>query len=264
MKPLHYQDKKFRKLLDALSFPPTEDGMLSKKAAKAWQTLDSLGEAAVPAMTDALGKTELPAGAVGTLVYMLAKQKSSATAATIAHQLSNPADSVRYEAIVALQGFSPDLLSAPEVRDAIVKACEDEKPDVGRVAKEICIAHGISGKGVPAWHEGTAGWESLAKAFIQFELRKDAPDYKTFRGKLRGCRNDECHGAWIRVAQEITASKPEEKMRAYLEALEFDPDPASVAWDWLNGHYDSRLRIISADAPRTIETVKEALKKLSL
>jgi hypothetical protein len=262
MKPLHYEDKKFRKLLDALSLPPAEDGTLPKKGAKAWRTLESLGESAVPAMTDALNKAELPAGTAGTLVYMLAKQKSRATAATIAQQLSNPGDSVRYEAIVALQGFSPDLLSAPEVQEAIVKACEDEKPDVCTVAKEICIAHGIGGKGVPAWHEGRWGWESLAKAFIQFELRKDSPDYTTFREKLRGCRNEECHGAWIRIAQEIAATKPKERMRAYLEALEFDPDPASVAWDWLNGRYDSRLKIISADAPRTIETVKEAIGRL--
>ena len=50
-------------------------------------------------------------------------------------------------------------------------------------------------------------------------------------------------------------------MRCYLEALYNDPDPNSVAWDWINGKNDKEINIMTASDPKSLETVKNLRKK---
>ena len=260
--PIQCDDNKFKRLIADLSIPPKNEDMQSKQAIKAWMKLESMSTNAVPAMMGCLNNTEVVPEVATTLIYMLAKFPNLEIAKAIAAQLSSPDANVRFEAITALQNFNADILNSDEVRKQVIKASSDDNANVSNIALEICRVQRYGEMEIPPWHAGTADWESLAKAFIKIELVNESPDYKTLKQKLAGFQKAECHGAWIRIAQEISDSQPKQKMLAYLEALKHDPDPDSVAWDWLNGSYNSSLNIISRGASRSLKTVNKAIAEL--
>src|SRR5450759_3980148 len=113
------------------------------------------------------------------------------------------------------------------------------------------------------WYAGAAGWTQLSKAFLQLELVKPDPDYRSLAEQIAAYPAEERHAVWVEVAQ--SASSRAARTRSYLEALHNDPDPASVAWGWLDGDFDLMDKvehvIDPADA-RTLATVEELRERL--
>ncbi|HEX7612957.1 MAG TPA: hypothetical protein VF371_09285, partial [Candidatus Limnocylindrales bacterium] len=113
------------------------------------------------------------------------------------------------------------------------------------------------------WYAGAAGWTQLSKAFVRLELVKPDPDYRSLADQIAAYPAEERHAVWVEVAQ--SASSRAARTRAYLEALHNDPDPASVAWGWLDGDFDLMDKvehvIDPADA-RTLATVEERRERL--
>src|SRR5450759_517569 len=113
------------------------------------------------------------------------------------------------------------------------------------------------------WYAGAAGWRQLSKAFLASELLKPDPDYRSLADQIAAYPAEERHAVWVEVAQ--SASSRAARTRAYLEALHNDPDPASVAWGWLDGDFDLMDKvehvIDPADA-RTLATVEECRERL--
>ena len=122
-----------------------------------------------------------------------------------------------------------------------------------------------AGSGSPstdvAWHQGAEGWQPLSQAFIDRELGKPDPDYRSLADKLAPYSPAERHAGWIGIAQFAPSRMA--RTRAYIEALHNDPDPTSVAWSWLDGDFDLMERVehvLSPDDEHTPTTV-EALRK---
>ena len=113
------------------------------------------------------------------------------------------------------------------------------------------------------WYAGAAGWTQLSMAFLRSELVKPDPDYRSLAEQIAAYPAEERHAVWVEVAQ--SASSRAARTRAYLEALHNDPDPASVAWGWLDGDFDLMDKvehvIDPADA-RTLATVEECRERL--
>jgi hypothetical protein len=113
------------------------------------------------------------------------------------------------------------------------------------------------------WYAGAAGWTQLSMAFLRSELVKPDPDYRSLADQIASYPAEERHAVWVEVAQ--SASSRAARTRAYLEALHNDPDPASVAWGWLDGDFDLMDKvehvIDPADA-RTLATVEECRERL--
>jgi hypothetical protein len=112
----------------------------------------------------------------------------------------------------------------------------------------------------PAWYEGVSGWQPISRTFIERELGKPNPDYRSLADRLAGYSVAERHAGWIGVAQSAPLRMA--RTRAYVEALHNDPDPTSVAWGWLDGDFDLMERVehvLRPDDPHTPETV-EALR----
>src|SRR5450759_1047867 len=113
------------------------------------------------------------------------------------------------------------------------------------------------------WYAGAAGWTQLSMAFLRSELVKPDPDYRSLADQIAAYPAEERHAVWVEVAQ--SASSRAARTRAYLEALHNDPDPASVAWGWLDGDFDLMDKvehvIDPADA-RTLATVEECRERL--
>ena len=113
------------------------------------------------------------------------------------------------------------------------------------------------------WYAGAAGWTQLSKAFLRLELVKPDPDYRSLADQIAAYPAEERHAVWVEVAQ--SASSRAARTRSYLEALHNDPDPASVAWGWLDGDFDLMDKvehvIDPADA-RTLATVEELRERL--
>ena len=113
------------------------------------------------------------------------------------------------------------------------------------------------------WYAGAVGWTQLSKAFLRLELVKPDPDYRSLAEQIAAYPAEERHAVWVEVAQ--SASSRAARTRSYLEALHNDPDPASVAWGWLDGDFDLMDKvehvIDPADA-RTLATVEELRERL--
>ena len=110
------------------------------------------------------------------------------------------------------------------------------------------------------WYEGAVGWLSLSRAFIDRELVKPDPDYRSFADRLAPYSPAERHAGWIGIAQSAPSRMG--RTRAYIEALHNDPDPTSVAWSWLDGDFDLMERVehvLSPDDEHTPAAV-EALR----
>jgi hypothetical protein len=106
------------------------------------------------------------------------------------------------------------------------------------------------------WYAGSAGWDQLSKAFGRLELVKTDPDYRSLAERIEVFPAAERHAVWISVAQ--SSSSRAACTRAYLEALHNDPDPASVAWGWLDGDFDLMDKVehvIGPDDERNLATV---------
>lgn len=106
------------------------------------------------------------------------------------------------------------------------------------------------------WYAGSAGWDQLSKAFGRLELDKADPDYRSLAERIEVFPAAERHAVWISVAQ--SAPSRAACTRAYLEALHNDPDPASVAWGWLDGDFDLMDKVEHVIGPadeRTLATV---------
>ena len=118
---------------------------------------------------------------------------------------------------------------------------------------------GTSARGAP-WYQGAVGWLPLSRAFIDRELGKPEPDYRSLADRLADYGPAERHAGWIGIAQSAPSRMA--RTRAYVEALYNDADPTSVAWSWLDGDFDLMERVehvLSPDADHTPATV-EALR----
>jgi hypothetical protein len=110
------------------------------------------------------------------------------------------------------------------------------------------------------WYQGAVGWLPLSRAFIDRELVKPNPDYRSLADRLAPYSPAERHAGWIGIAQSAPSRMA--RTRAYVEALHNDPDPTSVAWSWLDGDFDLMERVehvLSPDDEHTPATV-EALR----
>lgn len=143
--------------------------------------------------------------------------------------------------------------------------CIDESSEVRQAASKAIEI--LRQKHIPVyevsdspWFTGAYTWEQMVKAFIRLELPKPSPDYRGLNERIQNFGAAERHGVWIWVAQK--AENKSDKMRCYLEALYNDPDPASLAWDWLSGKYDPAMNILARSSPKTPETVKALREKL--
>lgn len=113
------------------------------------------------------------------------------------------------------------------------------------------------------WYAGAAGWTELSKAFVRLELVKPDPDYRSLAEQIAAYPAEERHAVWVEVAQ--SAASRAARTRAYLEALHDDPDPASVAWGWLDGDFDLMDKVEHVIGPadaRTLVTVEERRERL--
>jgi hypothetical protein len=125
---------------------------------------------------------------------------------------------------------------------------EDESAGSGGLTTEL------------AWYDGVSGWQPISRTFIERELGKPNPDYRSLADRLAGYSAAERHAGWIGVAQSAPLRMA--RTRAYVEALHNDPDPTSVAWGWLDGDFDLMERVehvLRPDDPHTPEMV-EALR----
>ena len=106
------------------------------------------------------------------------------------------------------------------------------------------------------WYDGVVGWLPLSRTFIDRELVKPEPDYRSLDDRLAPYSPAERHAGWIGIAQSAPSRMA--RTRAYVEALHNDPDPTSVAWSWLDGDFDLMERvehILSPDDEHTPATV---------
>ena len=116
---------------------------------------------------------------------------------------------------------------------------------------------GTSARDAP-WYQGAVGWLPLSRAFIDRELGKPEPDYRSLADRLADYGPAERHAGWIGIAQSAPSRMA--RTRAYVEALYNDADPTSVAWSWLDGDFDLMERVehvLSPDADHTPATVEE-------
>jgi hypothetical protein len=113
------------------------------------------------------------------------------------------------------------------------------------------------------WYAGSSGWTQLSKAFQRLELVKPDPDYRSLVEQVAFYPAEERHAVWVEVAQSATSRAA--RTRAYVEALHNDPDPASVAWGWLDGDFDLMEKVehvIDPADPRTLATVERVRERL--
>src|ERR1035437_6775344 len=113
------------------------------------------------------------------------------------------------------------------------------------------------------WYAGSSGWTQLSKAFQRLELVKPDPDYRSLVEQVAFYPTEERHAVWVEVAQSATSRAA--RTRAYVEALHNDPDPASVAWGWLDGDFDLMEKVehvIDPADPRTLATVERVRERL--
>ena len=112
----------------------------------------------------------------------------------------------------------------------------------------------------PAWYEGVSGWQPLSRVFIDRELGKPEPNFRSLADRLAPYSAAERHAGWIGVAQSAPSRMG--RTRAYVEALYNDPNPTSVAWSWLDGDFDLMERVEhvfspdDAHIPATVEAVR--------
>jgi hypothetical protein len=114
-----------------------------------------------------------------------------------------------------------------------------------------------------SWHEGATGWDQIAVAFARTELVKSEPDYRSLDERIRLLPAEERHAVWITVAEEAASCMA--RTRAYVEALHNDPDPASVAWGWLDGDFDMLDKVqhvVGPNDPRTAATIEAIRARL--
>ncbi len=238
-------------LIQKLSLKPRELEFFHPEKEKALTELQRLGSAATEPLLAALDNGD--AEAKGSIISLLGRSKDRRAILPIARQLQQVNPQVKYEAATALAAYPLSDLREAGILDHLKPASSDADIEV---RKQVTALLDRLGTPVPdsPWFTGARTWEQLAKAFIRLELPKPAPDYAGLAEKTQNFGAAERHAVWIRVAQEL--KNKTDKLRCYLEALHHDPDPASVAWDWLNGHYDPAMNIL-ADRPKTRETVEE-------
>jgi tetratricopeptide (TPR) repeat protein len=114
------------------------------------------------------------------------------------------------------------------------------------------------------WAAGASTWEQLAKAFIHSQIQQPNPDFQGLNERLQPLPPAERHGAWIRVAQEFWKNHPDLAVGCYVEALANDPDPNSVAWGWLSGQYNPKLKVLEASQPHSVNTVEKLKKRYGI
>ena len=97
------------------------------------------------------------------------------------------------------------------------------------------------------WHTGAETWEELAELFIKREVTTGNPNLKSLHRQLKRFPAEQQHGVWIHVGQSLYDRFGNHPLTicSYVEALNADPDPSSVAWKWLDGTYDQSMRVFS-------------------
>ncbi len=207
-------------------------------------TLEDAAEEVQGAAYEAL--IEIGAPAVESLIAAL-KGRGEVVRQSAAWALGNIGDPRAIPALIDTKGDK-----SVEVRRAIVESLKKlGTPEVELSPPEDILQPEVVAE--PSWFAGASGWEELATSFIYLEIEKPNPDYRGLAQRLERSSAAERHGAWIRVAQEV--KNKTDAIRCYLEALHNNPDPHSVAWDWLSGEYDKDMSILPPDGQKTRETV---------
>jgi len=243
--------------ISKLSLRPRELELLHPEKADAIEFLKTQSTEAVEPMLAAL-RTASDA-AYATLLYLLGETHTQVALRALEKALSHTNTSVRYEAIIAIRSYPDEALRKGLTSEAIQSAAEDPDEDVRKVVREISdrLGNPILTMSERHWAEGAATWENLSKAFIRSQIMLSDPDFKGLSERLKPFIAGERHGAWIRVAQELERSNPTLAIGCYVEALVNDPDPNSIAWQWLSGVYNPRLRVLEPSQPHTKETIAE-------
>ncbi len=248
-----------KSLIRKLSLKPRYDIELQHpEKSMAIQEIEKLGTDAKEFLLEALEGSDIEAK--GSIIYLLSKFESERVAISIAKQLEDSNAKIRYEAITTLKNFSAEYIENQEVIDCLQKAASDENIDVRKTAEGILKYLGIETKNQP-WFYGANTWEELANAFIRLEMQKQSPDYQGLAKKPGKFSGAEKHAVWVRVAGRLDTIDKLSSMRCYLEALYNDPDPDSIAWNWINGTNDQEMNIMEGGSRKTLESVEKLREK---
>lgn len=95
------------------------------------------------------------------------------------------------------------------------------------------------------WYTGAETWEQLVEYFTRREIRYRIPDLNSLHKQLKRFPAEQQHSAWIHVGQALYDKIGSHRLTSccYIEALNADPDPSSVAWSWLDGTYDQSMSL---------------------
>ncbi len=241
--------------IKSLSLKASGIDLLHPNKEKAIRALEEMGAAALKPLVQALAHADDEAKT--SIIHLLGRMKGERTAVlAIAEQLRSRSILVRHGAISALEGFADKELADAEVMERLKAAGGDKEMEIRKKARALLARLNVQMEEVP-WHSGAEGWEEIARAFIEAEIGKKNPDFRGLDKQLQHVSDAEKHGAWARVAGALDRIDKVKSMRCYLEALHHNPIPNSVAWHWIDGHYDKEMNILPPGSPRTWKTVEE-------
>jgi hypothetical protein len=234
--------------------------MMNPLKSAAYAELKARGNSVVEPLMGALPGADPEAAS--PILSLLGQAGDTRAIGPIIGRLSDPNSNVRYEAITALGLFTTSDLAVAGAAPALAGRAQDPDRYVREAAAALAAKLGALPSGSP-WYSGAAGWEPLARVFVERELTRRDPDFRSLADQLAACSAAERHAAWIGVAQEAPTRMG--RTRAYLEALHNDPDPTSVAWGWLDGDFDLMGKVEHVIGPadaRTLATVEAQRDRL--
>jgi HEAT repeat protein len=238
--------------IQKLSLKPRGLEMVHPEKMKAITAIEELGQTAVIPLLEALNR--MGTDAYTSIISLLGQLKDERAIRPIAKKLESPLPNVQYEAAVALRNYSAHEIQRAQIKWYLEKAASDPNIDVRNAVAQVLNKLGCTVQEVP-WFTGTNTWQELVTAFIRLESEKPSPDYRELAQRLEKFSAPERHGAWIHVAEKL--ENKTDTIRCYLEALHNDPDPSSIAWDWLSGQYDEEMGVLPPDSPRTRRAVEK-------
>jgi hypothetical protein len=234
--------------------------MMNPLKSAAYAELKARGNSVVEPLMGALPGADPEAAS--PILSLLGQAGDTRAIGPIIGRLSDPNSSVRYEAVTALGLFTTSDLAVAGATPALAGRAQDPDRYVREAAAALAAKLGALPSGSP-WYSGAAGWEPLARVFVERELTRHDPDFRSLADQLAAYSAAERHAAWIGVAQEAPTRMG--RTRAYLEALHNDPDPTSVAWGWLDGDFDLMGKVEHVIGPadaRTLATVEAQRDRL--
>jgi hypothetical protein len=234
--------------------------MMNPLKSAAYAELKARGNSVVEPLIGALPGADPEAAS--PILSLLGQAGDTRAIGPIIGRLSDPNSNVRYEAVTALGLFTTSDLAVAGAAPALAGRAQDPDRYVREAAAALAAKLGALPSGSP-WYSGAAGWEPLARVFVERELTRHDPDFRSLADQLAAYSAAERHAAWIGVAQEAPTRMG--RTRAYLEALHNDPDPTSVAWGWLDGDFDLMGKVEHVIGPadaRTLATVEAQRDRL--